>query len=109
MESSDNLATQSYGCNLTLPIPSSNPRTFSAPAIYETRREAKDAVTTLALEAGMLECGQEGRARAGEEKVPEQDEFDKMASPMAELIQIHQRFMPISTYKVDFSGDPLST
>lgn len=105
----DDSVNPTLGCHLTLEIPgSTTPLIFNVPAEYSTRKDAKEAVTKLAINKQALVLGKSGRESVGAELEPEKDEFDELKAPFAELSQIHQKFMPIGPLKVEYTNDTLN-
>lgn len=102
-----------FGCDLHLHFPPNSTRTFTAPAVYPLKREAKDAVSRLAIKHGVLEQGKAAREAAGDEPQElialAEDGFETLDNPMGVLHQAYQKFMPIGMFTFEYATEPIST
>lgn len=103
---------KTFGCTLHLHFPPEATRTFVVPAHYPTKKEAKDAVSKLAMQYHACEDAKAAREEAGPEpeKVkPTLSNLPTVDNPVGVLSQAYQRFMPVGELDYEYLNDPLST
>lgn len=99
-----------YGATLTLLFPPSSTRTYTVDSVYASKKEAKDAVSSLAMRNGVLEKGKQARDAAGEEgDVPTVskdggDAWETLENPVGALHQAFQKYMPCDMFSFEFKS-----